>query len=260
MVHDSLHLQCEYSRCNKNGRCVYNYPHPPNAFTQLDQRQRVNYRRSTHDGWIVPYSPPLLLLWEGHINVEAIFTVDVFLYIYKYLFKGPDHANFTLRSDNDESTPIDDYIRARYFSTCEAAWRILAFNITHQSPSVAHLAIHKPGTNHHQYRRSPSSTPSESSTLLRYFMRPTDVLFNDMLYSAYYEQFLLIARPTHDHDFPSKWWEEGYTVLNVPPNIVKRRSSGEKVARLQSVRPGMGESFYIHVLLFHHPAHSFEQL
>ena len=35
--------------------------------------------------------PVLLLLWEGHIHVQAIFMVDVFLYIYKYLFKGPDH-------------------------------------------------------------------------------------------------------------------------------------------------------------------------
>jgi hypothetical protein len=94
MIHSEHHLDVDPtgtrgpSRCNKNGKCCYNYPHPPCPHTQLNSKQRIDYRRGTGDAWVVPYSPALLLLWEGHLNAEAVFTVDVFLYIYKYLFKG----------------------------------------------------------------------------------------------------------------------------------------------------------------------------
>jgi hypothetical protein len=92
MIHSDRHLDVDPargpSRCNKNGKCCYNYPHPPRLHTQLNANQRVDYRRGPGDAWVVPYSPALLLLWDGHLNVEAVFTADVFLYIYKYLFKG----------------------------------------------------------------------------------------------------------------------------------------------------------------------------
>ena len=97
-MHSERHLDVDPtgtsspSRCNKNGQCCYGYPHPPQPYTKLNAKQRVDYQRGTDDSWVVPYSPALLLLWEGHINVEAVFTVDVFLYIYKYLFKG-EHSS-----------------------------------------------------------------------------------------------------------------------------------------------------------------------
>ena len=90
-MHASNHLELRGnvpSRCNKNGKCCYGYPHPPQHYTQLNARQQVDYRCGEADAWVVPYNLALLLLWEGHINVEAVFTVNVFLYIYKYLFKG----------------------------------------------------------------------------------------------------------------------------------------------------------------------------
>ena len=76
-----------------NGRCCWDFPHPPQPYTQINAKQGIDYAHGLGDEWVASYSPALLLLWEGHIHVQAIFTVDVFLYIYKYLFKGPDHAN-----------------------------------------------------------------------------------------------------------------------------------------------------------------------
>jgi hypothetical protein len=93
MIHNKDHLKEPIPdpppRCVKNKKCVYNYPKAPQHHTHLNANQRVDYKREERDKWVVPYSPALLLLWEGHLNVEAVFTVDVFLYIYKYLFKGP---------------------------------------------------------------------------------------------------------------------------------------------------------------------------
>jgi hypothetical protein len=226
---------------------------------KINDRQHVDYRRTEHDAWIVPYSPPLLLLWDGHINVEAIFTVDVFLYIYKYLFKGPDHASFSV--SRDDSDAIDDYIRARYISTPEAVWRIFSFNITRQYPSIHRLSMHKPGLNLHQYP-SNRSTVSHASTLIRYLNRPLDPIFDLMLYAMFYENFVHSPHPDDgDHAMDGvEWWDEAAILPDVPRKIVKRHSRGEKVARIQSVRPGHGEVFYICSLLFHHPARSFEAL
>ena len=260
MVHAADHLQRDYSRCNRGGRCIYNYPHPETPYTTIDERQRVRYRRGPGDAWIVPYSPPLLLLWDGHINVEAIFTVDVFLYIYKYLFKGSDHATFTLQHDNEQHDAIQDYIQARYVSTCEAAWRIFGFNISHQYPSVCRLSVHEPGRNPIQYPFSTNKPPSESSTLIRYFIRPLDPIFDPILYTDFYEQYIHRPLPKHTAQIPDDCWTESRLIPNVPPMLVKRRSTRVKVARLQSVRPGVGEAFYIRALLFHHPARSFDDL
>jgi hypothetical protein len=94
---------------------------------QLNEKQWVSYRRrSLEDAWVVPYSPPLLLLWQGHINVDVVFTADVFLYLFKYLFKGVDYAWFHIR-DSDDDNAIDQYIKGQYLSALEAAWRILAY-------------------------------------------------------------------------------------------------------------------------------------
>src|SRR4051812_39971558 len=77
--------------------------------------------------------PCLTELLDCHINVDVCFTTNVFMYLYKYLFKGPDRTIFTVSgSDRDgDEQPTDelkDYIRGRYLSASEAAWRILKYN------------------------------------------------------------------------------------------------------------------------------------
>jgi len=92
------------------------------------------------------------------------------MYLYKYLFKGPDQIlfNSTSHEFHDE---IADYIDARYLSASEAAWRILEYNISRNDPSVEVLAIRLPHQHLSQmYRRN--NTQSAATTLLRYFAQP----------------------------------------------------------------------------------------
>lgn len=59
-----------------------------------------------------------------------------------------------------DSDAIDDYLRVRYISAPEAAWRIFGFSLSQQSPSVTRLAVHMPGRNLPRYRSSSTlSTP-----------------------------------------------------------------------------------------------------
>ena len=41
---------------------------------------------------VVPHKRHLLLLAESHLNVEVSCTVSLIMYLYKYIFKGPDRA------------------------------------------------------------------------------------------------------------------------------------------------------------------------
>ena len=87
----------------------------------------VLYRRDTpEDAWVVSYMPALTKLMECHVNVDVCFTINIFMYLYKYLFKGPDRSKFALtwgqpKTDDDEANEFDDYIAGRYLSATEAA-------------------------------------------------------------------------------------------------------------------------------------------
>ena len=70
--------------------------------------------------------PVLTKLIECHVNIDVCFTVNIFMYLYKYLFKGPDRSKFALtwgqpKTDDDEANEFDDYIAGRYLSATEAA-------------------------------------------------------------------------------------------------------------------------------------------
>ena len=46
--------------------------------------------------WVVQYNPYLLLKFNCHINVEICSSIKCVKYLYKYLFKGADHANIVI--------------------------------------------------------------------------------------------------------------------------------------------------------------------
>ena len=58
--------------------------------------------------------PALIKLIDYYVNIDICFTVNIFMYLYKYLFKGPDRTRFTIQNSataNEEpANEIDDYI------------------------------------------------------------------------------------------------------------------------------------------------------
>jgi hypothetical protein len=169
--------------------------------------------------------------------------VDVFLYPFKYLFKGVDYTKFHIAEDH-EMDAIDQYIRGRYLSAPEAAWRILAYDICQQHPSVSCLKIHESNGNRFQYSFSGHTrggTPSQASDLIRYFNRPLHPMFDEIRFINYYQLFVLHPIPVV---FPSEYWSEATTLPDVPARIIVHRKQ-PGISQLQSVRPGMGEVFYI---------------
>ena len=94
------------------GRCRKKFPKPIVDRTHTDDRGYVHYRRRTAaDTYVVPHNRHLLLLCDSHVNVEVSCTVNLIMYLYKYIFKGPDRARYEVGDVVDE---IHDYIQARY--------------------------------------------------------------------------------------------------------------------------------------------------
>ncbi|KAL8162506.1 LOW QUALITY PROTEIN: hypothetical protein V2J09_013995, partial [Rumex salicifolius] len=80
----------------------------------------------------VPYNHDLLLRYCAHINVEACNQARPVKYLFKYINKGRNRI----------SDEIKRYYDCRSLSPCEAAWRLLAFDIHFRKPVVMRLIFH----------------------------------------------------------------------------------------------------------------------
>ncbi|KAE8230528.1 hypothetical protein CF326_g4466 [Tilletia indica] len=258
------------SRCNKDGRCVWGFPQPITEETTVDPvTERVIYRRRTaQDQMIAQYPPMILLAWEGHAHIDFSVSLESFVYIFKYIHKGPDYVDFRFAEpaegfEETATRAADDYIRARYLSATEATWRLMAFDLTSKVPSVARLGVHEPGANIPQYSVSATSHGSDASSLTRYFLRPD--IYSNMTYIVYNESVTFrratddeLANPDMLQDFEAL--EKTEVAQQSRPQVVKRRTRGVKVARIKAVRPGAGEIFYIRQLLLHKAASTWSGL
>lgn len=260
MTHNKDHLRRETSRCKKNNRCIYGFPHPLTPQTWIDDEGKVHYKRTEEeDRWIASHIPELIDELDCHIHVDVVFTVTVFMYLYKYLFKGPDHAMFRVQNQPSETVDeISDYVNGRYLSAPEAAWRILGFDITSKEPSVICLPVHLPGQNILQFTIGENSQGSTASLLIRYFHRPRLPLFENLTYTQYFQQYILYKWDSHVPLQDDEHLED--EIPGAQRNKVSPRRIGEKVSRLQTLSPNMGEVFYLRCLLSHRSAFDFESL
>ncbi|XP_035844002.1 uncharacterized protein LOC118490455 [Helianthus annuus] len=99
---------------------------------------------------VVPYSKTVLRRYQAHINVEWCNQAAFIKYLFKYINKGPDRAEFGFVQNADEGQledskdEIKEYYDCRYLSACEATWRIFAFDVHYRYPSVMRLPFHLP--------------------------------------------------------------------------------------------------------------------
>ena len=77
--------------------------------------------------WVVPHNLWLCTKYNCHLNVEICSSISAAKYLYKYVYKGHDKVNFSIRpavnvsssctksgGTNDE---IKKFLEARYIST-----------------------------------------------------------------------------------------------------------------------------------------------
>lgn len=156
--------------CMKKGECSKHFPKSFQEETIMDEFVFTVYKRS-NDGryvlkngikldnrWVVPYNMELLKKYQAQINVEWCNKSNMIKYLFKYVTKGADRTKaFFEISGNAPNKPaenctaprneIQEYIDARFLSTCESLWRAFEFDIHYKVPSVERLAVHLPNMN-----------------------------------------------------------------------------------------------------------------
>jgi hypothetical protein len=132
----------------------------------VDKDGRVLYRRRNEaDKMVVPYMPFLTQLMDCYVNVKITSTVNNFMYLYKYMFKGPDSTRYSISDHNCHVDNLKDFINARHVSASEATWRIFGFEITRKHSSVSCLPVHLPGENFHQMHRRDGNASTATKVL-----------------------------------------------------------------------------------------------
>jgi hypothetical protein len=91
------------------------------------------------------YIPVLLQYLGYYIYINVCSSVKVALYLYKYLYKGPDTTCYTIdRSREEPPSEIDSFQISCYLSSSKGTWQILQYNTTTCTPSVAAIVLYLP--------------------------------------------------------------------------------------------------------------------
>ena len=124
----------------------YARPSPDNFGGQCEVRFLRKKKTATSRN-VVPYNPFLLQTFKAHINLEILLYVSAFKYIYKYITKGSDKANFKVVQENnaENKNEILEWQTGKYTGSIEAAHKILGLPLYHQVPAPIRLDLHLPG-------------------------------------------------------------------------------------------------------------------
>jgi hypothetical protein len=85
------------------------------VYRRRDDGQVVEVRNAKLDNrWVIPFNPSLLMLCNCHTNVGICSSIKAVKYLYKYIYKGPDGASYSVdKSNNGDNVVIDEIKRFR---------------------------------------------------------------------------------------------------------------------------------------------------
>ncbi|CAH9141764.1 unnamed protein product [Cuscuta epithymum] len=254
MVHGPCGVENKKAPCMQNGKCTRHFPKKYAERTSIDEDGYPLYMRRENgrviqkgdhvidNRFVVPYNRHLLMRYNAHINVEWCNQSRSIKYLFKYVNKGHDRVTtgfYDAAPHQADSGPVDEiklYYDCRYLSSCEAAWRLFAFDINYREPSVERLTFHLPNEQHVIFDEGDSlqevlDAQAQKKTKFLAWMDA----------NAKYPD----ARGLTYAQFPSKfvWKQPGHEWVH--------RKRGNTVGRLHFVPPATGELYYLRTLLNH---------
>eukprot|EP00045_Choanoeca_perplexa_P011874 m.127284 g.127284 ORF g.127284 m.127284 type:complete len:1439 (+) comp15799_c0_seq8:229-4545(+) len=249
-------------------KCRFHFPQPIQPQTNISELDgRCKYRRNAYQGrlkknsiniddrWVASYNPGLLLLFDGHVNVDYVTSDTAGKYIFKYVTKGCDltHAMVHGRTDDDQ---IEAYRTVRWYGAHNVMDRIMGYRSLGRKPSVETLPFYEweqeeEVVSNYDADDDDDADDSDSprarivtklpAKLENYFDRP-DVCA-DLTYSAFYSLYSNATgtkrHARHLRGKNGQWWT---------------KRSAQHVAVLQfSPYHEQNEDFYLRQLLIHFP-------
>jgi hypothetical protein len=159
MMHGPCGATFPNAPCMEEGKCKKKYPRKFQSEMVTNVNGYPIYRRrdtgrtllvhgvELDNCWVVSHNVYLSTKYDVHINVEVCNNIRAVKYLFKYIYKGHDHAivGISRQSDNAiegnvvETNEIKKYLDYRYVSTSEAAWRIFKFDMHERFLTVERL-------------------------------------------------------------------------------------------------------------------------
>jgi hypothetical protein len=128
--------------CNNALQCRKGFPADLSHQTyQKAGELRFTYkRRKEEDGWVVPYAPRILLIWDAHCNVQYCTSGESAKYISKYVTKPKPKVVY---SPNHQDA-IAQHITARRLGSMDVMALLLSKLIFHVSSNSIYLSTAPP--------------------------------------------------------------------------------------------------------------------
>ena len=221
--------------------------------TRVNARGYPEYKRRAKDLFVVSYTPEILLDWGGHANVTYASSVHCIFYLFNYLYKGHKKTMQKLEAvgKNEKEDPFDDYIAARRTSSMTAAWLACGYQ-TYPSPSpgVYCIKIVNP------LLMQTMAAEGKATDIGVYFERPQPL--SHLTLSEFFYRFRRDSKRPRGNN--REYYEIEMFASSLKVFIVERSRIGATIIRLNKTSHGVGEQFYIRLLLKFVPANSFESL
>ncbi|CAH9074553.1 unnamed protein product [Cuscuta epithymum] len=250
MVHGPCGVENKKSPCMQNGKCIRHFPKKYAERTSIDEDGYPLYMRRENgrvkqkgdhvidNRLVVPYNRHLLMRYNAHINVEWCNQSRSIKYLFKYVNKGHDRVTagfYDVSPHQADSKRVDEiklYYDCRYLSSCEAAWRLFAFDINYREPSVERLTFHLPDEQHVIFDEGDS--------------------LQEVLEAQAHKKTKFLAWMDANAKYPDA---RGLTYAQFPSKFVWKQPGHEwvhrKRGRLHFVPPATGELYYLRTLLNH---------
>jgi hypothetical protein len=164
MMHGPCGAAFPNAPCMEDSKCKKQYPRKFQFEMVTDVNEYPIYRRrdtgrivlvhavELDNRWVVSHNVYLSTKYDAHINVEVCNNIRVVKYLFKYVYKGHDHATVEISRQSNNATEgnvaeadeIKKYLDCCYVFTLEAAWRIFKFDMQKRFPTVECLQYHLP--------------------------------------------------------------------------------------------------------------------
>ncbi|XP_035845337.1 uncharacterized protein LOC110933803 [Helianthus annuus] len=225
-----IHRPCGVAKpncpCMVDANCSKKFPKKFCDKTSLDSNGYTVYRRADSGFFVeksgiqldnksvVPYSKTLLRRYQAHINVEWCNQAASIKYLFKYINKGPDMAEFGFVPNADEGQLEDGKNEIKEYYDCFRFIYQINKNVVYGPDDELDSVLQKPFV---------------SSTMFLGWMEKNE---KDPL-----------ARTLTYVEFPTKF------VWKKDERIWDKRIIGKTIGRIHCVNPSMGEAYFLGILL-----------
>jgi hypothetical protein len=237
----------------EDGKCKKQYPRKFQSETVTNVNEYPIYRRrdtrrivlvhgvELDNRWVVLHNVYLSTKYNAHINVEVHNNIRAVKYLFKYVYKGHDHATVEISHQNDNATEgnvveaneIQKYLDYHYVFASKAMWHIFKFDMHERFPAIERLQYRLP--NQQMVVFDDDNDVQEMATWLAI----SRTMLTEWLKT---NQESEAAQSFTFNQFPQQWvWNQ-----KLKRWIMRKR--GFAIGRMYYAHPTLGERYYLQML------------